>query len=443
MANFLTEDQLEHKWKDVLDEESSGTIINAHKRKVTAVVMENTERALSEQRSALNEAVPSSSTGNVSNYDPVLIGLIRRAMPKLIAFDLIGVQPMTMPTGLVFALRSRYTSAAGAEALFNEADAAFSTGGTSIVGTNPVDTVNGVAPWDSTPSYTMANGVTTAAGEDFGGATTLNEMTFTIEKHTVTAKERALKAGYTVELAQDLKAVHGLDAEAELSNLLSNEVIAEINREVVRKLYYVSVAGAQVNTQTAGTFDLDVDANGRWSVERFKGLLFQIERDCNRIAQTTRRGRGNFILCSADVASALAMAGKLNYAPALSTDLNVDDMGNTFVGVLNSKYKVYIDPYAANGDSTATGQFALMGYKGSSAFDAGMFYCPYVPLTMYKAIDPNTFQPKIAFKTRYGMAGNPLNGDNQAAQASSDAFAFGMAANSNYYYRTIKVTNLS
>ncbi len=437
---FLTEAQLEEKWAPVLDDTTnSSQIKDTYRRKVTAVVMENTERALQSQRQQLDETVPASSTANVANYDPVLIGLIRRAMPKLIAFDLIGVQPMTMPTGLVFAVRSRYTSDTGTEALFNEADSGFS-GGNALgtqTGTGPTDTTNGLAPWSGTPNFTRPTGVTTAAGEDFGYGTTLNEMTFTIEKQTVTAKERALKAGYTVELAQDLKAVHGLDAEAELSNLLSNEVIAEINREVVRNLYTVAVPGAQTNVQTAGTFDLDVDANGRWSVERFKGLMFQIERDANRVAQTTRRGRGNFILCSADVASALAMAGKLDIGGLNSGEaLAVDDTGNTFVGVLNGKYKVYIDPYMANGD---TNQFYLIGYKGSSAFDAGMFYCPYVPLTMYKAIDPTSFQPKIAFKTRYGLAGNPLNGNN----AGDLGAAFGLTAQTNYYYRLARVLNLS
>ncbi len=438
--SFLTEEQLDSKWSEVLDESSAGSIKDAHRRRVTAVVLENTAKAISEQQAALNETIPASSTANVSNYDPVLIGLIRRAVPKLIAFDLIGVQPMTMPTGLVFAVRSRYTSNTGAEALFNEADSGFSAGAAgTAVGTDPVSPTSGLTPWDTTPGqFTRPGGVATSAGEDFGGATTLNEMTFTIEKQTVTAKERALKAGYTVELAQDLKAVHGLDAESELSNILSNEVIAEINREVVRNLYTVAVPGAQTNTATPGTFDLDVDANGRWSVERFKGLMFQIERDANRVAQTTRRGRGNIILCSADVASALAMAGKLDIGGLGSSEaLTVDDTGNTFVGVLNGKYKVYIDPYMANGDAN---QFALVGYKGTSAFDAGMFYCPYVPLTMYRAVDPNTFQPKIAFKTRYGIAGNPLNGLNYA---DSGAAAFGLAAQSNQYYRLSRVINLA
>lgn len=436
MADFLNEQQLEEKWGPVLDEETSGKIADAHRRKVTAVVMENTARAL-EAQGAINEAVPASSTANVANFDPVLIGLLRRAMPKLIAFDLVGVQPMTMPTGLVFSIRSRYTDSSGAEAQFNEANAGFSAGAAAAAGTNPVDATTGLDPWDASPGFTRPGGVTTAQGEDFGGATTLNEMTFTIDRHTVTAKERALKAGYTVELAQDLKAVHGLDAESELSNLLSNEVIAEINREVVRNLYTIAVPGAQVNTQTPGTFDLDVDANGRWSVERFKGLMFQIEREANRIAQTTRRGRGNLILCSADVASALAMAGKLDTGGLSSSEaFGVDDTGSTYAGVLNGKYKLYIDPYMANGDAN---QFAMVGYKGSSAFDAGMFYCPYVPLTQYKAIDPTTFQPKIAFKTRYGIAGNPLNGANIADPAP----AFGLTAQTNQYYRLLRVTNLS
>lgn len=437
---FLTEAQLETKWGKVLDESAAGEIKDAHRRRVTAVVMENTERALRESRSALMEAVPSSSTANAANYDPVLIGLVRRAMPKLIAFDLLGVQPMTMPTGLVFALRSRYGSKTGTEAMFNEADSGFSAGenlGAGQAGTNPVDATTGLSPWDGSPGFTHTGGVSTAAGEDFGGATTLNEMTFSIEKHSVTAKERALKAGYTVELAQDLKAVHGLDAESELSNLLSNEVISEINREVVRTLYKIAVPGSQAGVTTPGTFDLDTDANGRWSVERFKGLLFHIEREANRVAQTTRRGRANFILCSADVASALAMAGKLDVGGLGGSEaFGVDDTGNTFVGTLNGKYKVYIDPYMANGSND---QFALVGYKGSSSFDAGAFYCPYVPLSQYKAVDPATFQPRIAFKTRYGLIGNPLNGNNYADPSG----AVGLTAGSNVFYRLSRVTNIA
>jgi len=359
-------------------------------------------------------------------------------MPKLIAYDFCGVQPMTMPTGLIFAARNRYTSKTGAEALFNEADASFSAGGgtTGAAGTNPVGAVDGLDPWDATPGFTNPTGVATSSGEDFGGATTLNQMTFTIEKHTVTAVERGLQAGYTVELAQDLKAVHGLDAETELSNLLSNQIIAEMNREVVRTLYKVSTTGAEL-TATPGTFDLDVDANGRWSVERFKGLMFQIEREANRIAQTTRLGRGNVLLVSADVASALAMTGKLDVGGLKDGEvLTVDDAGATYVGTLNNKYKVFIDPYMANGDAN---QFAVVGYKGEGLGKAGMFYCPYVPLTKHNAIDPNTFQPKIAFKSRYALAGNPMNGNNAADAAP----AFSLAAKSNAFFRILRVANIS
>lgn len=425
------------KWAPVLDDDSSGKL-TGDRRRVTAIVMENTVREQAKQAAALNEAVPSSSTANVSNYDPVIVGLLRRAMPKLIAYDFAGVQPMTMPTGLIFAARNRYTSKTGAETMFNEVDPSFSAGGgtTAAAGTNPVDATTGLGPWDGTPGYTNPTGVTTAQGEDFGAGTTLNQATFTIEKHTVTAVERGLQAGYTVELAQDLKAVHGLDAEAELSNLLSNQIIAEMNREVVRTVYKIATTGAQLTT-TPGTFDLDVDANGRWSVERFKGLMFQIEREANRIAQTTRLGRGNIILCSADVASALAMTGKLDVGGIdKSEGLVVDDTGATFVGVLNGKYKVFIDPYSANGDAN---QFCVVGYKGKDLGQAGLFYCPYVPLTKHNAIDPSTFQPKIAFKTRYALAGNPLNGYNYADPTQ----AFGLAAQSNVFFRLFRVTNIA
>ena len=434
------------KWAPILDDESVGKITDAKKRSDMAVILENTvqeQAANAQSMQGLHEAVPSSSTANVSNYDPVIVGLLRRAMPQLIAYDFCGVQPMTMPTGLVFAARNRYTSKTGAEALFNEADSAFSAGQSTPLGSNPVDATNGLDPWDVSPTYGVQSGVTTAAGEDFGGATTLNQMTFTIEKHTVTAVERGLQAGYTVELAQDLKAVHGLDAESELSNLLSNQVIAELNRNLVRTLYKVASTGAQVNTATAGTFDLDVDANGRWSVERFKGLMFQIEREANRIAQTTRLGRGNLILCSSDVASALSMAGKFDIGGLGSAEsLNVDEASVTFAGTLNGKYKVYVDPYAANGDGN---QFCLVGYKGNGLGKAGMFYCPYVPLTMYKAIDPTTFQPKIAFKTRYAIAGNPLNGYNYADQDANPTTqaAFTLEAKSNAFFRIFRVTNIA
>jgi hypothetical protein len=428
------------KWAPVLDDESCEKL-TGERRRVTAIVMENTVReqgkSAQAQNGFLNETVPSSSTANVSNYDPVIVGLLRRSMPKLIAYDFCGVQPMTMPTGLIFAARNRYTNSSGTEALFNEADPGFSTGAAlqSPATTNPVDATNGINTfWDSTP-VTTPTGVSTAAGEDFGGATTLNQMTFTIEKMTVTAVERGLQAGYTVELSQDLKAVHGLDAETELTNLLSNQIIAEMNREVVRTLYKVSTVGAEL-TAVPGTFDLDVDANGRWSVERFKGLMFQIEREANRVAQTTRMGRGNILLVSSDVASALAMTGKLDVGTIGSAEaLNVDDTGATFVGTLNGKYKVFIDPYMANGDAN---QFCVVGYKGNDLGKAGMFYCPYVPLTMHRAIDPATFQPKIAFKTRYALAGNPLNGAN-----AGNTNAFNLAAQSNKFFRIFRVQNIA
>jgi len=340
------------------------------------------------------------------------------------AYDVAGVQPMTGPTGLIFAMKSHYSTQSGTEALFNEADTDFSGTG-SHAGSNPVS-----------GSYTTGTGVSTATAEGFGDSTTLQQMAFSIEKTTVTAKSRALKAEYTVELAQDLKAIHGLDAEAELANILSQEILAEINREVIRTIYKVAKPGA-ASTATAGTFDLDVDSNGRWSVERFKGLMFQIERDANVIAQETRRGRGNFIVCSSDVAAALAMAGKLDYTPALSGNdgISSDDTGNTFAGTLNGRYKVFIDPYSAN--TSASSQFVMVGYKGSNAYDAGLFYCPYVPLQMVRAIDPSTFQPKIGFKTRYGMIANPFV---TQSDGTTDADTF--TADRNHYYRLFAVTNL-
>jgi len=422
---YLSE-QLQQKWSPVLEHADLPAIKDPHKRAVTTVILENQEKALREEKQALfSEAAPSNSVtgGGIDNYDPILISLVRRALPNLMAYDVAGVQPMTGPTGLIFAMKSHYGTQAGAEALFNEADTDFSGTGTGHAGSNPVD-----------GTYTTGTGVATATGEDFGDSVTLNEMAFSIEKTTVTAKTRALKAEYTVELAQDLKAVHGLDAEGELSNILSQEILAEINREVIRTIYKVAKPGA-ASTATAGTFDLDVDSNGRWSVERFKGLLFNIERDANVIAQDTRRGKGNFIICSADVASALAMSGVLDYTPALSTDLNVDDTGNTFAGTLNGRYKVYIDPYSANTGSAS--QFYVAGYKGSSAYDAGIFYCPYVPLQMVRAIDPATFQPKIGFKTRYGMIANPF-----VTQANGTTDADTFTASRNQYYRRVKVTNL-
>lgn len=420
---FLSE-QVEKKWEPVLNHDNLPKIEDSYKRAVTAVVLENQEKALREERTALFEAPHNNSVdgGGVDNYDPILISLVRRALPNLMAYDVAGVQPMTGPTGLIFAMKSHYTNQSGTEALFNEADTDFSGGGTHA-GSNPVD-----------GSYTTGTGVATSSAEDFGDSVTLNQMAFSIEKTTVTAKSRALKAEYTVELAQDLKAIHGLDAEGELSNILSQEILAEINREVIRTIYKVAKTGA-ASTATPGTFDLDVDSNGRWSVERFKGLLFNIERDANVIAQDTRRGKGNFIICSSDVASALAMSGVLDYAPALNTSLNVDDTGNTFAGVLNGRFRVYVDPYSAN--TGAASQFYVAGYKGTSAYDAGLFYCPYVPLQMVRAIDPDTFQPKIGFKTRYGMIANPYV---TQSDGTTDADTF--TADRNQYYRSVKVTNL-
>ena len=419
---YLSE-ELQNKWEPVLKHPDLTEIKDAHRRAVTTVVLENQEKALREEKAVFNEATHGNQTGaGIDNYDPILISLVRRALPNLMAYDVCGVQPMTGPTGLIFAMKSHYASQTGDEALFNEADTDFSGAGTHA-GSNPVD-----------GSYTTGNGVSTSTAEGFGDSTTLNEMAFSIEKTTVTAKSRALKAEYTIELAQDLKAIHGLDAESELSNILSQEILAEINREVIRTIYKVAKTGS-ASTATPGTFDLDVDSNGRWSVERFKGLLFNIERDANVIAQDTRRGKGNFIICSADVASAMAMAGVLDYTPALSTNLNVDDTGNTFAGVLNGRYKVYIDPYSAN--TGAASQFYTVGYKGTSPYDAGLFYCPYVPLQMVRAIDPGTFQPKIGFKTRYGMIANPFVLDG-SGNTDGDNFT----ADRNQYYRSVKVSNL-
>ena len=419
---YLSE-EIQKKWSPVLDHPDLGEIKDSYRKAVTAIILENQEKALQEEKSIISEAVHANNMSSaVDTYDPILISLVRRALPNLMAYDVCGVQPMTGPTGLIFAMKSHYTSQTGTEALFNEADTDFAGTGTHA-GSNPVD-----------GSYTTGTGVTRDNAELFGDTVTLNQMAFSIEKTTVTAKSRALKAEYTVELAQDLKAVHGLDAESELSNILSQEILAEINREVIRTIYKVAKTGA-ASTASAGTFDLDVDSNGRWSVERFKGLLFNIERDANVIAQDTRRGKGNFIICSSDVASALSMAGVLDYAPALDTNLNVDDTGNTFAGVLNGRYKVYVDPYSAN--TGAASQFYVVGYKGTSPYDAGLFYCPYVPLQMVRAIDPSTFQPKIGFKTRYGMIANPYV---TQSDGTTDADTF--TADRNQYYRSVKVTNL-
>ena len=444
---FLSE-SIQSKWQPVLDHPDLPEVKDSYKRAVTSMVLENQEKSLKEDAAFLSEAAPTNATGSsIQNWNPILISLVRRAMPNLIAYDIAGVQPMSGPTGLIFAMRSRYTSQSGGEALFDEADTDFSarnkagssTSGASAVaqtGENPAVLNDSIG---TSTGYTTGTAMTTAYAEALGDAAgnSFAEMAFSIEKSTVTAGSRALKAEYTMELAQDLKAIHGLDAETELANILSAEILAEINREVVRTIYINSEKGAQTDTTNAGIFDLDTDSNGRWSVERFKGLMFQLERDANVIAQRTRRGKGNILICSSDVASALQMAGILDYTPALNNNLNVDDTGNTFAGVLNGRFKVYIDPYSAN---AATKQFYVVGYKGTSPYDAGMFYCPYVPLQMVRAVGQDTFQPKIGFKTRYGLQANPF----AEASASSDAVIDGAgAANSNRYYRKVQVVNLA
>jgi len=431
---FLSEN-LQQKWAAILDHPELPQIKDSYKRQVTSVLLENQEKALREERQALFETPTNNiaqDTAAIQKYDPIMIGLVRRAMPNLMAYDICGVQPMTGPTGLIFAMRSMYGGSGDTrsntetrvEALYNEADTDWSGAGTHS---------GAIANILATGTYTTGTANTLAAVE---AAQDFAEMSFSIDKTTVTAKSRALKAEYTVELAQDLKAIHGLDAEAELSNILSQEFMFEINREIVRLIYKVAKTGSPA-TASAGTFDLDVDSNGRWSVERFKGLLFNIERDANHIAQDTRRGKGNFIVCSADVASALAMSGVLDYAPALASNanLNVDDTGNTFAGVLNGRFRVYIDPYTGN--LGASNQFYVVGYKGASPYDAGLFYCPYVPLQMVRAIDPNSFQPKIGFKTRYGLIANPYV---TTAAGANDADSF--TANRNQYYRKTRVVNL-
>ena len=432
---------LQEKWQPVLEHPELPKIGDAYRRAVTTLILENQEKSMKEDRAFLGEAAPINATGAaIDNWDPILISLVRRSMPNLIAYDICGVQPMSGPTGLIFAMRARATSQDGKEALadplipdLSNQDAAGNTGGGDQSGTNPA--VLNDSP--SAGTYSFVTGMTTAQGETLGdGSDEFAEMAFSIEKHTVTAVTRALKAEYTMELAQDLKAIHGLDAETELANILSSEILMEINREVVRTIYNTAVAGAQVNTTTAGIFDLDTDSNGRWSVEKFKGLLFAIERDANAIGQQTRRGKGNIIITSADVASALQMAGVLDYTPALSSNLNVDDTTTTFAGVLNGRYRVYIDPYAAN---VAAKQYYIVGYKGTSPYDAGVFYCPYVPLQMVRAVGENSFQPKIGFKTRYGMAANPFHTGTVAASAEG---AISLTANTNKYYRRVQVTNL-
>ena len=462
-------EQLQEKWNPLLEHDGIDPIKDNHRKAVTAVLLENQERFLTEEKQFLSEG-PTMSVGNggytnaatdagpVAGFDPVLISLIRRSMPNLVAYDLAGVQPMNAPTGLIFAMRSRYVDGTtadrrnGTEALFNEPDTGFSgqssshsqtegwTNAATGLGTTAQSGTNPGALNPSTNAtqvaYDVGQGMRTDNAENLGStaADQFNEMAFSIEKVTVTAKSRALKAEYSLELAQDLKAIHGLNAEAELANILSTEILAEINREVIRTIYKTAETGAQVNVASAGTFNLDVDSNGRWSVEKFKGLLFQIERDANAVAQRTRRGKGNIIVTSADVASALTMAGVLDYTPALNANLNVDDTGNTFAGTINGKYRVYIDPYAASGGGEAN-HFYVVGYKGSSPYDAGLFYCPYVPLQMVRAVGEQSFQPKIGFKTRYGIVANPF------AQGLTKGEGV-IRRNSNVYYRRVKVANL-
>jgi hypothetical protein len=468
-------EHLQEKWAPLLNYEGLDSIKDSHRRSVTAVLLENQERFLREESafqvgnlSNLMEA-PTNAVGNggftgsataagpTAGFDPVLISLIRRSMPNLIAYDIAGVQPMSGPTGLIFAMRSRYTNQAGTEAFYNEVNSAFSgqnsafdnvgfagtstgIGTTSQSGSNP-SVLNPVGGAGDQTAYNTGTGMLTGDAEALGDGVNgdhFNQMAFSIEKVTVTAKSRALKAEYSLELAQDLKAIHGLNAEAELANILSTEILAEINREVIRTIYKVAEQGAVQNVATPGIFDLDIDSNGRWSVEKFKGLLFQIERDANAIAQRTRRGKGNIIVCSADVASALTMAGVLDYTPALNANLTVDDTGNTFAGVLQGKYRVYIDPYAANltsSNGTPGNQYYVVGYKGSSPYDAGLFYCPYVPLQMVRAVGENSFQPKIGFKTRYGMVANPF-------AEGTDQGLGRLQVNANRYYRRVAVKNL-
>ena len=430
-------DKLIDKWSPVLNEESAGTITDHHKKAVTAAVLENQEIALREE-GLITEAAPANATSSVNNWNPVLIALVRRAMPNLMAYDICGVQPMSGPTGLIFAMKSRYGggSTSNREALFNEAETQFSGDSASThdsdnaSGLNVTNLDSDSTADDARLTSIMAGGMTTAEAEKLGssGESSFREMGFTIEKATVTAKSRALKAEYSLELAQDLKAIHGLDAETELANILSTEILAEINREVIRTINSQAKTGAlQTNTAVNGIFDVQTDADGRWSVEKFKGLVLQIERECNRIAIETRRGKGNFIICSSDVASALSAAGMLDYTPAMSTTLNVDDTGNTFAGTLNGRTRVYIDPYANT-------NYVTVGYKGTNPYDAGIFYCPYVPLTMVRAVGEDTFQPKIGFKTRYGMVSNPFVGT-----APSDGLA---TVKTNQYYRIFRVDNI-
>ena len=444
---FLTE-EVKKKWAPIIDHPDIPAIKESWKRRVTTILLENTARELKNVPSVLTEDAPTNQSGafpgaaNLKGFDPILISLIRRSMPNLIAYDICGVQPMTGPTGLIFALKSTYSNQAGNEALFYEANTDFSGAGLGSGfggqrGTNPLANASG----DTTANtdYSFGTGMTTLQGEGLGtwGAnggtanTPIPEMAFSIDKVTVTAKTRKLKAEYTIEIAQDLKAVHGLDAETELANILSAEILSEINREIIRTIYYSAVLGANNNTAVAGAFNLDTDSDGRWMVERFKGMFFQIEREANAIAKATRRGKGNIVLCSSDVASALAAADILHYQSAYDANLQVDDMGSTFAGTLQGRYKVYIDPYSP----VSNYHYFVVGFRGASPYDAGLFYCPYVPLQMLRAQDPNSFQPKIGFQTRYGVVANPFS---NAAGTSDGSIVF----RTNQYYRGVRVLNL-
>lgn len=436
--NAIDRAKLVAKWSPVLEHADYDSIRGRDRREVMAVLLENQCRDTNSKSfnpsalSMLTESAPANSVGSYSDtggfakFDPVLMSLVRRSMPKLMAFDVCGVQPMSQPTGLIFAMKSRYGTQGGTEALFNEADTDYSGTGTHA-GANPVS-----------GTYTTGSGMTTADGERLGqggsGDGAFAQMAFSIEKVSVTAKTRKLKSEYSLEIAQDMQSIHGLNAEAELANILSTEILSEINREVIRNIYVSAKPGAQVNTATAGTFDLDVDSNGRWLAEKFKGLMYQIDREANAIFHQTRMGRGNFIICSADVASALAMAGKLDYAPALDSSLNVDESSSTFAGILNGRYKVFLDPYSSN---ISANQFCVVGYKGDTPYKAGLYYCPYVPLQMLRANDPNSFQPKIAFQTRYALAANPFVDLDDSSGQTGD-----ITANANYYFRRIRITNL-
>jgi hypothetical protein len=447
--NVLNE-ELIAKWKPLLEHPDLPKIQDVHRRNTTAQLLENTEKAIREQaafnpQTLLESPTNSVGTGGygagggtgVAGYDPILISLIRRSVPNLIAYDICGVQPMTGPTGLIFAMRSQYanSTAKGNEAFYDEAKTDFATisTGANTIGNAHTGTSGGFAVGSGAAAYNFAKGMTTTQSEGLGSDNTFPEMAFSIDKVSVTARTRALKAEYTMELSQDLKSVHGLDAETELANILQSEILAEINREIVRTINLSGVSGAQTGTTTAGIFDLDTDSNGRWSVEKFKGLMFQVEREANQIAKDTRRGKGNIIICSSDVASALQMAGVLDYTPALnSNNLQVDDTGNTFAGVLNGRFRVYIDPYT-------TGNYLTVGYKGANAFDAGIFYCPYVPLQMVRAVGQDTFQPKIGFKTRYGMVANPFA---RSVQGTPDLSDGTIVSNTNAYYRRVIVNNI-